>query len=964
MLSAAAATAMIGFGLRSKMDLDSGWEFARVPERPSIWKSADSVPTATWKVLRVDSQELSGENGAVANVFDRDPKTIWHTEWSKRQAAYPHELVIDLGSRVDVNGLRLLTRQTSPQNGRPNHFSLYLSLQKDDWSSPVIEGSAPDSSALFEKRFPPTWAHYLRIVFKDGWKPEPFLALSEIGLTKNVSLKDQTEWSTQYNVANVEVGESKFDLKPDELEQVKRAELSSLRSSNWSSAVLPHTPWIRPMDSTALWQGVTYYRRSLDLSEFQRSRRSELTLEGAMQNSSVWLNGQLVGGRRGGYLPVVLDLTGKLQAHNDLLVRLDNRDNPLIPPGKPQAELDFIYGSGLYRNAYLTQTSPLHVTDAILENEAASGGIYVTYPLVSPSRAIVRVRTHVRNSDTENRNFLLRQRLLDPSGQILAESSLAQELAPSTAGGFSQELIVSAPKLWSPDAPNLYRLETSVMVDGQDVDRVVTRIGIRSVEVSRERGFVLNGKPTILRGTNRHQDYPWVGVALSDQAHKRDVAQIIKAGHNLVRLSHYPHSPAFMDACDELGLMNIPCIPGWQFINRDPRFLERVKQDIRELIRRDRNHPSAVLWEASLNETYPPAALAKEWHDTAKAESVDGRIITIGDATRGAPWDAGYNLWVDEDMSRPQKELPTKPGYIREYGDFEFGGYSSTTRVRIGAGTTRLLQAAWNEVWSLNRNRLQHPWTMGEGTWAMFDDNGPWEFKISAWGLSDLFRRPKPAFYFFQSQAAKDPMLKIVSGWDRGPKRRDVVVFTNCDSADLLINGRLVSHAVPTRGPTTAYNPKKPFDFSNSENLIAPPIVFRDVAYEPGELSVVGFVDRHIAASDRMRTAGPPVRLKLWLDDLGVRAGTNDLVFVRAAMVDAHGAICTEVDRDVVLRVNGAGYLDGESVVKTEMGVCSILVRTDTKAGKISVSAGTGTGLVGDLEFSVPANSGAKPSRS
>lgn len=944
------ALLLVGLPARQTIDLDGGWQFVRLKRPPSIWNGPDAVPTSTWKVLRVSSQESAAENARASRAFDGDPNTIWHTEWSRRQAPYPHEIAIDLGSRTRAVGIRLLPRQTGPQNGRPNHFRLYLTDDPSQDAPPVFSGEVPDSSALYQARFPAATGRYLRLVFPDGHRPgEPFLALAEIGLIRETSQKDRKDWQSQYDIATVQTGDARFDLSDSQIDALRKSETRDLSGADWRPATLPHAAWIRPLNDPAIWQGVAYYRRRLSPPPGTAGKRIELTLDGAMQSADLWLNGRHLAARRGGYLPLIVDLTGKLRSDNEILVRVDNSDNPLIPPGKPQAQLDFMYGAGLYRNARLTVTDRLYVTDPLTEDIPYGGGIYVVYPEVSAAHALVRVRTHVRNATGSAQRFLLRQILRTSAGNAVATSQTAVRLGKGAARAWMQDLSVAKPRLWFPDSPNLYRLETDLVQGGRIVDRATTRIGIRKVEVSRARGFVLNGRPIRLVGTNRHQDYPWVGPALSDAANARDALLIKRAGHNIVRLSHYPQSPAFLDACDELGVMTIPCIPGWQFMNQDPRFVARVRRDIRDLIRRDRNHPSAVFWEASLNETYPPAAIARDWYATAKSEALAGNILTGGDGTQGAPWDVVYNQWK-EDLSRPQNAVPDKPGYIREYGDYEFGGATSSSRVRIGAGVGKLLQETWNHVWSYNKFRPQYPWTMGAGTWEMFDHNVPWEFAVSASGLADLFRREKPSFWFYQIQTAPTPFLKVAGDWQPGAPSRTLVAFTNCDAVALYVNGRRVREARPERGPETPYEQAKPWDGSNTKNLAHPPIVFRDVPFEAGTVKVVGLVRNRPLAGDTLRTAGKPVRLRVWLDDLGIRPTANDLVFVRAAVVDANGTVCPHESRRIRFRVAGA-TLAGEPTAPAEMGVASTLVRTPLRAGRVEVSARDASGLAGSCTF-------------
>ncbi len=939
---------------RQVINLNEGWEYARVPTPPSIWSGIDAVPTSSWRVVSVSSEETKGEDGRAINAFDGNPKTIWHTEWSKREAPFPHELVIDLGTRVRAIGIRILPRQTSPNNGKPNHFELYISDQRATWGNPLLTGAIPDSTALFTHEFAPTTGRFLRLVFKDGHRSEPFLSLSEIGLIRDVNLKDQKDWASQYNIATVQVGGDSFDISGQNLERTKQSELRTLKPRDWQSATLPHAAWVRPLGTSQIWQGVAYYRRKLDLPATAKSKIAQLTLEGALQCTDLWLNGKHIATRRGGYLPLISDLNLSFDHTNELVVRVDNRDNPLIPPGKPQQDLDFMYGNGIYRNAFLTLTNKVRITDSIQENLRGSGGIYVTYPVVTPDAATVRIRTHVRNSANLTGEIEIRQALVNEQNRTVATGAQHASLRPGSAKQFLQDLNLLHPNLWFPDTPHLYRLTTSVLQGGKLVDQVTTQIGVRKVEVSLSRGFVINGKPLRLIGTNRHQDYPWVGPALSDAANIRDAILIRQAGHNIVRLSHYPQSPEFLDACDRLGLMTIPCIPGWQFMNKDQRFVQRVYQDIRELIRRDRNHPCAVFWETSLNETYPPVEIAREWNKVAKSEAQESNILTAGDAGTGAPWDVAYNQWRD-DLSRPQDASASKPGYIREYGDYEFGGAYSSSRVRIGDGMPKLLQEAWNHVWSDNKFRPQYPWTMGNGTWEMFDTNVPWEFRVSACGLADLFRRPKPSFWFFQSQTAYRPMVKVAATWQPGPRVRDIVVFTNCDEARLTINGQVVSTQKPARTRSTTYDACKPFDGTNTENLPHPPIVFRSVPFSGGELKVLGYRQGRCVGQDSVKTAGKPTHLRVWVDDLGVRPQTNDLVFVRAALVDAKGIVNPDVVKAVRFSVNGANSA-GEKLVSTEMGVASFLVRTADASHPITVRAATTDSLQGTVQFYPVAN--------
>ncbi|MCG6956090.1 MAG: beta galactosidase jelly roll domain-containing protein, partial [Gemmatimonadetes bacterium] len=347
----------------------------------------------------------------------------------------------------------------------------------------------------------------------------------------------------------------------------------------WASATLPHTARIEsvvtgpPGSDTAQWQGVCWYRKHFRLDEESRGRKVFLNFEAAMNVADVWINGTYLGRHLGGWLPFGFDISDRVTAggENVVAVRLDNRDNPITGP-KPLAQLDFNPYHGLYRNAHLVIKDPLHITDPILAGPPASGGVFVTYPEVGEDTATVHVRTHVRNDDTEPRSFTVRQRLVDHGGRRVVEVwSDPVRLGSRSDADVQQELHIATPALWSPRRPNLYSLLTEVVEDGVVVDGESTRVGIRHLDISAD-GFRINGERMFLRGTNRHQDYPYVGYALSDAAQYRDARRIKDAGFDFVRLSHYSHAPAFMDACDELGLVVMNCIPGWQFFNPDPAF--------------------------------------------------------------------------------------------------------------------------------------------------------------------------------------------------------------------------------------------------------------------------------------------------------------------------------------------------------------------------------------------------------
>lgn len=386
---------------------------------------------------------------------------------------------------------------------------------------------------------------------------------------------------------------------------------------NWEAISLPHTANIEPKVMQGQWQGTAWYRKTFTLPKGSKNKEFYLKFDGAMNVCDIWVNGQKLISKQGGYLPVVVNFTAvaKTDGTNEVLVRLDNRDNPITGP-KPMHLLDFNMYGGLYRDAFLIVKDKVHISDPIEANLPASGGIFVTYPQATSEEAVVQVKTHVKNSATKKKNVAVSHEIWDGAQKIATVLSKKISIEGGSAAEDVSTLNVAKPKLWSPKSPSLYMLKTKVLVNGSVVDETETRIGIRRFEIKKE-GFFINGEKLQLRGVNRHQDYPYVGYALSNEAQYRDAVKIKEAGFDYVRLSHYPHSPAFMAACDELGLVVLDAILGWQYYNPDPQFQEQIFQTSRELIRRDRNHACVIAWEVSLNESWMDEPFIDKLHAIA-----------------------------------------------------------------------------------------------------------------------------------------------------------------------------------------------------------------------------------------------------------------------------------------------------------------------------------------------------------
>ena len=713
--------------------------------------------------------------------------------------------------------------------------------------------------------------------------------------------------------------------------------------SRWQKISLPHTASIEPADSSGLqWQGIAWYRKFFIIPEKYRDKSLTIRFDGAMQVARVFLNGDLIMTHKGGYLPFYVNLAGKIAfgKQNCLLVELDNRDNPLVPPGKPLAQMDFNYYSGIYRNVTLLIKEKIHISDAVEAGREAGGGMLISFGSVNAAMAEVNIQADIENEGSAPRNAGLQYSLVSPDGsETLTGIADSRQIPASGFTRFNQKLTVKNPRLWSVRSPSLYKLRVRVLSDGMAADSVEMAIGIRTFAVSARDGFTLNGEKVRLTGTNRHQAYPYIGNALSDNAQYRDAVKIREAGFNFVRCSHYPQSPAFLDACDMLGILVMDPIPGWQFFGNG-EFQDNAITDVRQMVRRDRNHPCVVLWEPSLNETEMPRQFMERAHKAVHGELPFSNVYTCG-------WiDDVYDIFIP---ARQHADPPyywnryskNKPLLIAEYGDWEYyamnAGFNQTayaglkpeersSRQLRGFGQKRLLQQALNFEDSHNDDLRGH--AIGDANWLMFDYKRGYAPDIESSGIMDIFRIPKFSFYFYKSQAENaDPMIFIANYWS-DPAFRTVKVFSNCAEVELSVNGRVVSR-------------QKPLPDMFSTKLTWPPFTFMMSRFEPGVLEAKGFINGKEVVSAVRKTPGRPERIALSVDLSGreLQSGKNDIVFVYASVTDSVGTVLPEDHRPIRFSVAGDVSLVGANPVKAEAGIACILLKAGMKPGVVKVRA-------------------------
>lgn len=722
--------------------------------------------------------------------------------------------------------------------------------------------------------------------------------------------------------------------KPSFDEAYTSADAKLSEEAGFESIVLPHTNLEVPYNyfDEKSYQFVSTYVKHFDYEAAWEGKKVYLEFGAVMTYAEVYLNGQLITSHKGGYTPFTADLSDALQAgSNQLVVKVDSTERDDIPPFG--YVIDYLCFGGIYREVELRVSDPVHIDN--IKTEASS--------VLDAEKRSLKTKVFIKNTIASSDTVSLELSLSDTNGTLVAQTETALNLDASSEQIVELDLTaLSSAQLWTLEEPTLYHVEVKLS-SASNNDHYKTRIGFRTAEFTNE-GFLLNGEKIFIRGLNRHQSYPYVGYAMPARAQRED-ADVLKneLGLNLARTSHYPQSKAFLDRCDEIGLLVFEEIPGWQHIG-DLAWQEVAKENVREMIVRDWNHPSIVLWGVRINESgdshdfYTDTnRIARELDSTRQTGGVrcyEGSefledVFTFNDFILGNQAN-GPAIRDPRQVTRLDHDVP--------YMITEYNGHMYPTKKLDG--DERQQEHTLRHVKVLDA-AANHPNVSGAIGWCAFDYNTHLDFgsgdKICYHGVMDMYRQPKFAAYAYRSQAEGEnaPMLEAITIYSRGDKSGGAVVpfmlLTNCDYVELVKDGR-------TSGP---FYP----DSENFPGLKHAPVIIRDTLGEWGaawsDAKFVGYIDGEVAIERDYLASPTPETLSVEAASSELNSDEFDATRVDVRLLDKAGNPLFYTDQIVEFSVEGQAEVIGPRMRPLSGGTTAVWLKSlaDGSEGTIRLSA-------------------------
>jgi beta-galactosidase len=762
------------------------------------------------------------------------------------------------------------------------------------------------------------------------------------------------------------------------------AQMPEFSDSGWRALDLPHDwsiegPFGEKEPSSFcgayLPTGMGWYRKRFRVPDSYKEKKFTIEFDGVYQNSEVWINGQWLGKRPYGYVPFFYDLTPHINfgRENVVAVKVDNSH---------QTNCRWYTGSGIYRHTWLLSTNKVHV---------APWGTFVSSPQVSTDAATLRVNTKIQNEGKEAARCNLVSSLIDHDGNVIQTAEATQEIRTGSEFEFVQQINVDRPHLWSVADPYLYKVHGSVRILNATVDECDTPLGIREAAFDADRGFVLNGERVKLKGVCLHHDAGCLGAAVPERVWERRLEILRDMGCNAIRTSHNPYAAEFLDLCDRMGFLVMnEAFDEWKVPKGQigPNgyanyFDEWYERDVQNFVRRDRNHPSIVLWSAG-NEigdqgsaqgpetlgkllkvfhaedpSRPVTAGCDHIHSEPASEAATPEFLSLLDVV-------GYN-YVDRWRDRREKyysidrhafprrrfvgtESEAMGGIRGEYPDLFLANVPPT------GGFFQFLRGRNVDVEQLWKFVSTYDYVAGDFMWTGIDHLGEarWPMKSSSSGVIDTCGFKKDGFYFYQSQWTDKPVLHVFPHWNWQGKEGHIIpvtCFTNCDTVELFLNGRSLGvkgYAFPRLGMEGRWGnmPDRAKVLRTTGDLH----LSWDVLYEPGALKGVGTKDGKVVATAEIFTTGQPASIGLSSDRESLVTDHRDVAHVAVYILDDQGRVVPTANNEVSFEIEGAGLLlgtdNGDPASHEDYksnrrrafnGLCLAIVRSNGKAGRIQV---------------------------
>lgn len=685
-----------------------------------------------------------------------------------------------------------------------------------------------------------------------------------------------------------------------------------LNEKQFKPVCLPHTNKVVKHSAidTSSFAMIAWYRKHFIVPAEYKGRCFSIEFQAVAKVARVYCNGELIGEHKGAYTPFTFDITEfvKIGVDNVIAVRVDSRQRKDIPP--EGIYVDYMLFGGIVRDVTLMVTNPLHVNR-----------VYAVRDSVRPD--CVDVTAQIVNNDTVDRSGAVTVFIVDSIQNVMASVKDSFTLSEDSSYMFHAEVgPLDKPQLWHPDHPYLYTIFTQIQDGKAVVDEHRQRYGIRSVSFGNNDGkFYINDQPLKLRGLNRHETFPFIGRAAANRLQSRD-AEIIKYdfGCNIVRCSHYPQDPEFLDRCDEIGLLVLEEMPGWSFVSKSRKWQAIALKNVEAMVMRDRNHPSIISFGVRINQSNDSHDFYTETNRIARTLDPSRPTHGVRVLDRGRVEEFLEDIWT-QNFAIPVETPPVMPWITTESVGHRFPTHSWDEQSRL---VNHMLAHA-----AVHDSAAANPKIAGLLGWCAFDYHSSYrtaEKNVCYHGVADMFRLPKHAAFFYRSQADPGiygPMVYIAHTWEKGLQPNDIWIASNCDSVELFVNN-------VSQGKCT------PSEYLSLEH---PLYVWRAIPYTTGELRAVGFINSTAVATAIRKTPGPPVALAIEADDTVLTTG-GDMTRIVVTAVDSFGQTVSRDASIVKLKVKGAADFLGESPIALEDGKTAFFVKTRAKqVGTITCSA-------------------------